>query len=163
MLSGYRRAVVVVTCVGRLDSRVRLRRKRTNYIRERVVRQPARAVIVGLARPHPVTGTGRVTILAVGVGGLARVIPRCKKGASRADREVRLPLGTSTAVGVQHERRAKGYTTVGGADIEDVAGVAASAVLCIDQVNKIVDRGRLTPALVPPVAAVSAKYPGEVT
>src|SRR5207249_449062 len=39
----------------------------------------------------------------------------------------------------------------------------ASAVLVIDQMNKIVDRSRLTPALVPPVAAVSGKHPGEVT
>ena len=42
-------------------------------------------------------------------------------------------------------------TTVGGANVEDVARIAASAVLGIDQVNEIVKRGRLTPALVPPV------------
>ena len=36
-------------------------------------------------------------------------------------------------------------------ECKDVARIAASAVLGIDQVNDVVERGRLTPALVPPV------------
>ena len=85
-----------------------------------------------------------------------------QEGASRADRKVRLPLRTGSGIGVQLERRAKGHTAVGGADVIDVARVGASAVLGIDQVNEIVEGGRLTPALVPPVATVIGKHAGEV-
>src|SRR5438874_1375998 len=161
MLGGYRRAVVVVACVGRLDPRVRLFRQRGDHVRKHVVRQPASAVIVGLARPHPVTRSAWVACNAV--CALARVIPRRQESASRADRKVRLPLRTGTAVGVQHERRAEGHTTIGGANVENVAGITASAVLSIDQVNEIVDSSRLSPALVPPVGTKIGKHAGKVT
>src|ERR1700730_7981750 len=112
MLGGDRSAVVVVACIGGLDVPVRLRWQRTDYVRERIVRQPRRAVVVGLARPHPVTRHGWVTISAVRAGGLARIIPRRQEGATRADRQVTLPLRTGRGIGVQLERRAKGHTAV---------------------------------------------------
>ena len=87
------------------------------------------------------------------LANLAPVIPRREEGAGRADRDVRLPLRTGRGIAVQLERRAKGHTTVGGADIIDVARISAGAVLGIDQVNHVVVGGRLTPALVSPVAA----------
>src|SRR4029077_18925072 len=163
MLGQQRSAVVVVARVAPHDVRVALCWQRTDYIRQRIVRQPAQAVVVGLARPHPVTGTGWGTILAVGVEALARVIPRRQQRASRADRQVRLPLRTRRGISVQLQRRAKGHTAIGGTNVIDVARVAARALLGIDQGNNVVEGSGLTPALVPPVAAVSAKYPGEVT
>ena len=66
-------------------------------------------------------------------------------------------------VGVQLERRAKGHTTVGGANVEDVAWIAASAVLGIDQVNEVAKRSRLTPAFMPPVGTQIGKHAGKVT
>ena len=72
-------------------------------------------------------------------------------------------MRTRRGIGVQQERRAKGHTAVSGTDVIDVARVTASTVLGIDQVNNAVVGSRLTPALMPPVAAVSAKHPGEVT
>src|SRR5437667_10413450 len=45
----------------------------------------------------------------------------------------------------------------------NVARVTASTVPGIAQVNNCVVGSRLTPALMPPVAAVSGKHPGEVT
>ena len=160
MLGEQRRAVVVVARIGRLDTVVWLRRQRGDYVREHIVRQPCHTVVVGLARPHPVTGDASVTNLAV--GALARVIPCRPERAGRADREVGLPLRTVRGIGVQLHRRAKGHTAVGGADVIDIARVTASAVLRIDQVNDIVECSRLTPALVPPVAAVIRKHAGEV-
>src|SRR6266480_1096228 len=160
MLGEDRGAVVVVARVGGKDAGVRLRRKRGDYVRKRIVRQPGRAVVIGLARPHPVTGSGRVTKSAV--GALALVIPRRQESAGGAYREVRLPLSAGSSIGVQLEWRAKGHTTVGGTDIIDVARVTPSAVLGIDQVNKIVDRSRLTPALVSPVTAAIGIHAGEV-
>src|SRR5205823_3311253 len=136
--------------------------QRAGHVRQRIVRQPTRAVVVGFARIHLVTRRGRVPILAVGVGAVPRVIPRRQESATRADRQVRLPVRTGRGVGVELQRRAKGHTAVGGANVIDVGRVAASAVLVIDQMNKIVDRSRLTPALVPPVAAVSGKHLGKV-
>src|SRR5581483_3485024 len=44
----------------------------------------------------------------------------------------------------------------------DVAGVTAGTMLGVDQVNKIVDCGRLTPALVSPVATTIRKHTGKV-
>ena len=73
------------------------------------------------------------------VGALARVIPRRQKSAGRADRKIGLPLRTGRTIGIQQERRAKGHTAVGGADVIDVARVIAGAVLGIDQVNEIVN------------------------
>src|SRR6516162_8643154 len=162
MFREYRRAVVVVARIRGLYPGVRLRRKRSDYVRQRIVRQPAHATVVGLARPHPVTGSGWVTIRAVGASGLACIIPRRKQGASGADRQVRLPLRTCRSIGVQLERRAKGHTTVGGTDVIDVCGVTPGAVLVIDVVDDAVVCSRLTPPFVPPVAAVGRKDLGEV-
>src|SRR5438552_391899 len=161
MLGGDCRAVVVITCVSRLDPWVRLFRQWGDYVREHVVRQPACAVIVGLPRPHPVTRSAWVASNAA--CALTRVIPCRKEGASRADRKVRLPLRTGTAVGIQQNRRAKGHTAVSRADVIHVARVAASSVLGINQVNKIIDRSRLTPAFVPPVGTKIGKHAGKVT
>src|SRR6185437_11489200 len=108
MLAGYRRAVVVVTCIGRLDPRIRLRWQRSYHVREHVVRQPACAIVVGLARKHPVTRS--VWIACNAVGALARVIPRRQEGAGWTDREVSLPLRTKRGIGVQLQRSAKGHT-----------------------------------------------------
>ena len=66
------------------------------------------------------------------------------------------------ASAVQLERRAEGHSAVGGTNVIDVASVAAGAVLGIDQVNDVVVGGRLTPALVPPVATAIGKHAGEV-
>src|SRR6202043_953649 len=163
MLGGDRSAIVVVARIGALDVPVRLLWQRADYVRQRIVRQPCRAIVIGLARKHLVARGGWATISAVGVAAHARVIPRRQQGAPRADRQVRHPLRTIRGIAVQLERRAKGRTAVSGTNVIDVAWVTASAVLGIDQVNETVDRSRLTPALVPPVAAVSAKHPGEVT
>src|SRR6266478_1327683 len=103
MLGGDRSAVVVVARIGPLDVRVGLRRQRTHYVRERIIRQPRRAIVVGLARKHLVTRRGWATISAVGVGAHPRVIPRWKEGASRADRQVGLPLRTVRGIAVQLE------------------------------------------------------------
>ena len=161
MLGGYRGAIIVVARIGRLDARIGLRRKRGNNVRKCIVRQPRRAVIAGFARPHSVTGNGRVAPGAAST--LARVIPCRQEAAGRAHREVRLPLRTNRGIGVQLERRGKGHPAVGRADVIDVAGVSASAVLGIDQVNDVVQGSRLTPAFVPPVAAAIAKHAGKVT
>src|SRR5919109_2940448 len=163
MLGQQRGAVVVVANVAPHDKRITLGWQRTDYVRERIVRQPGHAVVVGLARPHPVTRRGWVTILAVAVGALTCVIPCREQGAGWADRKVRLPLRPVRGVGVQLKWRTEGNAAVGRTDVIDVARVAASAVLRIDQVNDIVKRCRFTPTFVPPVAAVSAKNPGEVT
>ena len=98
MLGEHRRAVVVVTRIGRHDARVRLGRERGDYVRQRLVRQPAQAIVIGLARPHPVARAARVAIGTV--EGLARVIPCRQQRTSRADRQSGLPLRTSRGVGV---------------------------------------------------------------
>ena len=160
MLGGYRRPIVIVASVRRLDARIRLPRQRRDYIGERIIRQPTHAVIVGLARPHPVAWNSRATTGTT--GALARVIPCRQERAGGADRQVRLPLRTRPAVGVQLQRSTKGYAAIGGANIINVARVAAGAVLGIDQVNRIVISSRLTPALVSPEAAAIRKHARKV-
>lgn len=49
MLVEHRGAVVVVPCVGGDNAGVELVRKRTNYVREWLVRQPTHAIVGGLA------------------------------------------------------------------------------------------------------------------
>jgi hypothetical protein len=161
VLGGYSGTIIVVARIRRLDAVIRLRRERGDNVRECIVRQPRRAVIVGLARPHPVAGNTWAATSAT--GALARVIPRRQEAAGRADREVRLPLRTDRGIGVQLQRRGKGHTTVGRANVIDVARVSASAVLGIDQVNDVVQGSRLTPPFVPPVAAAVAKHASKVT
>ena len=74
------------------------------------------------------------------------VIPRREEGAASADRDVRLPLRTGRGIAVQLERRAKGHTAIGGADVIDVASVTAAPCCGIDPVNHVVEGRRLTPA-----------------
>src|SRR5207244_7277107 len=136
---------------------VGLRRQRCNDIAERHVGEPRNTIIGGLAPPHSVTRNSRVPFDAA--GALACVIPRREEGATRADRKIGLPLRTGSSIGVQLERRTEGYATVCGANIHDVAGVGASAVLSIDVVNDVIEGGRLTPAHVSPV---SREHGGEV-
>src|SRR6266571_9311017 len=157
MLGKDRRAVVIVAHIAVYDPWVELRRQGGDYIREHIVRQPTHPVVVGLARPHPVTR--RVGTWRTATPGLSRIIPHRKQRASRADRKVRLPLGTGSCVGVQLERRAERLPTVGRANVKDVAGIGARAVLGIDVANDVVEGGRLTPAHVPPV---STEHGGEV-
>src|ERR1700757_2316493 len=160
MLARNRGAVVVVTCIGRLDPRIRLRWQRRDHVREHVVRQPASAVVVRLARKHPVTRS--VWIASNAVGALARVIPCRQESAGRAYREIGLPLRTRRGIGVQLQRRAKGHTTVRRTDVIDVARITGGPLLGINQVNEIVDRSRLTPAFMPPVAAEIVEHTGKV-
>ena len=123
-----------------------------DYVAEGHVGEPSRTVVGGLARPHPVARDAWVTFGAA--GALARVIPRGEESASGADRNVRLPLRTGRGIGVQFERRAKGHTAIGGANVKDVARIGTGAVLGIDQVNNAVEGGRFTPSLVPPEATL---------
>src|SRR5439155_23136740 len=85
------------------------------------------------------------------------------EAAVGGDRKIGLPLGLGgIGIGVEHEGSAKGHPAVGGADVEDVAGVAVAGVAGgIDVVNYAVERGRLTPAHVSPVSGV-AVHGGEV-
>src|SRR5205823_9362609 len=70
------------------------------------------------------------------------------------------PLKAGSGIGIQFEWRAKGHPAVGGADVVDVTGIGACAVLGIDEANYMIKRGRLTPAHVPP--AVGAIHAHEV-
>jgi hypothetical protein len=77
-------AIVVVAHVVRDDSRLRMLRQRADHVREHIIRQPRHAVVVGLARPHPVARNGWVTS---GAGGaLAGVVPYREHRAIRPDR-----------------------------------------------------------------------------
>src|SRR4249919_4242628 len=160
MLGLQRRAVVVVPRIRGLDVGITLRWQRTDHIRKHIVRQPCQAVIVGLARPHPVAGDAWVAFRAS--GALSRVIPCRQEGAGWAHRKVSLPLRPGSGITVQLKWGAKGNAAVARANVIDVAGVTASAVLGVDQVNNVVKRCRFTPALVPPVAAAVRKHAGEV-
>src|SRR5215472_9978880 len=98
MLGGYRRTVVVVASISSLNVKVRLSRQWAANIRESVVRQPTRSIIVGFARIHLVTRCIRVT---VGTGGkIASVIPHRQERATRALGKVRLPLRASRSIRV---------------------------------------------------------------
>src|ERR1700730_11270986 len=152
-------AVVVIACVGADDVRVR-GGKWAHYIREHVVRQPRHTVVVRLACPHPVARNVLVALRAT--GGLACIIPRGEKGATKTDREARLPVRPASGIGVQLHRRAKSLSFVGGANVIDVGRVAPCAVLVTDVVNNAVESGSLTPALVSPVATVIRKHTCEV-
>src|SRR2546429_3374736 len=159
MFAGDRRAIVEGAHV-RDEARVVLSWQRANHIREHIVRQPSHTVVGGLACPHPVTRNGWVTTCAA--GALACVIPHGEKGAARADRQIGLPIRTSSGISVQLERRAKGLPPIGRADIIDVTWIAAGPLLGIDVVNYAIDRGGLAPALVAPVATASAQQAREV-
>ena len=152
-LVSNRRAIVVVARVARHDVRVALSWQGAHHVRKRIVSQPGHAVVVGLARPHPVAGDARVTFGAT--GALARVVPRGEEGACVADRKVRLPLRTGSGISVQLKWGTEGNATVRGTNVIDVARIGTGAVLGIDQVNNAVKGGRFTPTLVPPEATRS--------
>src|SRR3954454_150346 len=98
MAGGQRRAVVVVTRVTRHDKRIALSRQWTHHIAEGQVREPGRAVIGGLAPPHPVTGDPRVALAAT--GALPRVIPHREHSATGTNRKVGLPLRTRGGIAI---------------------------------------------------------------
>ena len=153
--------IVIITCIGRLNTRVRLCWQRANHIRERLVRQPTRAIVGGPARPHPVTGNGGTTASAAGT--LACVIPDGEDSATGADRKVRLPLRPRRGVCVQLQRCAKGLPAIGRTDIIDVARVATGAVLGINIVHHAVVGARFAPALMSPVTTAVGKHAGEIS
>src|SRR5262249_55587677 len=155
MLGEQRRAIVVVASVIAEDERVLLRRQGCDYVRKHIVRQPVRAIVVGLARPHPVARNSLIPLGAV--GGLPGIIPDGEEGASLADRKVRFQIRTASGISVKLKWRAKGEAPIGGADVVDIGRVAAGTVLIIDVANYAIEPGRLTPALVPEVAAVIRK------
>ena len=162
VLGEYRRAVVVVARVERLDTGIALQRQRTGYIRGRFVSPPGRTVIGGLAGMHLVAEGGGTAGLATGRCSRRLVIPRGEESASFADREVGLPLRLGgLSVSVQLERRAEGHAAVGGANVKDVAWIAVTGVAGgINVANDVVEGGRLTPALVSPVSG-AAVHAGE--
>src|SRR4029434_936268 len=103
---------------------------------------------------HLVTGGAGTGRLTTGRHARRLVVPGGEEGACLADRKVRLPLGLGcVGIAVQLEWRAKGHTHVGGANVEDIAGVAVARVASsIDVADYAVDGGRLTPAHVSPVS-----------
>src|SRR2546423_465658 len=160
MAGCQRRAIVVIARVARHNKRIALSGQRTHHIAEGHVRKPGRAVVSGLARPHPVTGPGRVAFAAT--GALAPIIPSGKHSASGANRNIRLPLRTRRGIAIQFEWRAKGYATICGTNVKDVTSVAASAVLRVNQVNNTVEGSRFTPTLMSPEATLIGKHAAEV-
>ena len=125
-----------------------------------MIRQPTHAVIGGPTRPHPVTRNARITARAA--PALAGVVPRREDGATGADRKIGLPLRPCSGIGVQLERSTKGLPAICGADVIDVTRIATGAVLSINVMHDTVERGRLAPALMPPVTTAISKHAGEV-
>src|SRR5262249_55473513 len=114
VLDEQRGAVIVVAHIGRLDAWVALQRQRASYIRERIVSQPRKTVVIGLARMHLVaggTGAGRLT---TGRYPRSLVVQGGEKVACLTDRKIRLPLGLGcVGIAVQLKWRAKSHATVG--------------------------------------------------
>src|SRR5581483_1597305 len=113
------------------------------------------------ARPHPVTGHRRVAHRAA--GALPRVIPGGQQRPAGTYGNVGLPLRTRRGVGVQLQRRPKGKAPVSRANVVNIPRITPRPMLRIHQVHKIVNRRRLTPALMPPVTAQIVKHAGKVT
>ena len=156
-------AVVVVACVGGDNAGVDLVRKRTNYVREWLVRQPTHAVIRGLASPLSITRHSWVALYAE--LGLALVLPRGKEAAICGNRQAGLPLGAGSVIGVQLKWRAEGHAAVRRADVEDVAGIAVAGVSRgIDVVNYVVKGGGLSRTAGAPVGRTATGiHAGKVT
>src|SRR6516162_2459996 len=161
MFGGYRRTVVVVASISSLNVKVRLSRQWAANVRQRVIGQPSQAIVVRFPRIHLVTRRVRITICAA--GEIAPVIPRRQQRATRALRNVSLPLRTSRGIGVQLQRCGKRETIIGRANVIDVASITASAVLRINIVNYPIEGGRFAPAHVAPVTTVVGKHAFEVT
>src|SRR5262245_18145936 len=151
-----RTGIIIVARIGRLDTRVGLRRQRANRIRERLVRQPTCAVVGGSARPHPVTWNAGITTSAAGT--LACVVPYGENSAIWADRKVGLPVRRRSGVCVQLQRCAKGLPPICRANVIDVTRVTAGAVLRINVVHHAVVGARFAPALMSPVTAAVGKH-----
>ncbi len=102
---------------------------------------------------HLITKIGGTRGLTAGRCPRGLVIPGGEEGACVIDREVGLPLRLGgLRVGVQLEGCAEGHAHIGGADVEDVAGVTGTRVAGgIDKANYAVVRGRLTPFRYSPV------------
>src|SRR3954447_12670173 len=98
MVAGDRRAVVVIAGILGDDTGVRLARKRAHNVRERLIRPPRGTVVGGLTRPHSVARGVFVALDAV--SALARVIPGGDNAIVVGDREIGLPLRTSSRVSV---------------------------------------------------------------
>src|SRR5437763_11690048 len=105
MFSRDRGTIIIVSRIHRLNRCIWLTGKRTDYIAKGHVRKPGNAVVRGLARKHLVAWNGRVAFGAAGTP--APVIPHREEGATRAHRDVRLPLRTCRGITVQLERRTK--------------------------------------------------------
>src|SRR6516164_8854714 len=110
MLGEQGRAIVVIAGVARHDKRIALSWQGCNHIAEGHVGEPSCAVVSGLARPHSVAGDARVAFAAT--GALPRVIPHGEDSACGADRNVRLPLGTGSGIGVQFKWGAESNAAV---------------------------------------------------
>src|ERR1051326_7982243 len=152
VLAKYRRRVVVVAHINRYDAWIGLQRQRADYVRQRIVSQPGYTVVDGFTRMHLVARRAWTGGLATGCYSRSFVVPSGKECPPVADRKVRLPLGFGRiGVGVQLEWRAKGRATVGGANVKDIAWVAAG-LSGINVANDVVVRGRFTPAHVSPVS-----------
>src|SRR5437870_5917694 len=121
MFAGDRRAIVEGAHV-RDEARVVLSWQRANHIREHIVRQPSHTVVGGLACPHPVTRNGWVTTCAA--GALACVIPHGENGAARADRQIGLPIRTSSGISVNFSGGVKVWPLTVGRVIIDLTGLA---------------------------------------
>lgn len=155
--------IVIVPRIHRLYARIRLKRQRRDYVREGVVRQPGRAVIGGSARPHTVTRRTRAGRLTTSRCPFTLVIPYRKKAASRAHRNVRLPLGFGRIrITIELERGAKGLTLVRRADVENIAGIPGRCVAgVIDIVNDAIESGRFAPTFVSPISGTGV-HRGEI-
>ena len=159
MLGSQRGGVVVVVHIRRYDARVGLRRKRADYIREGIVRQPRDTVVVGPARIHPVTRAVAASYASRCSAAITLVVPDRKEGTTRADRKTWHPLRLGrVGVTIQLEWGTEGHPAISGADIEDVAGIAGAGVARgIDVVNDMVIGGRFAPAHVSPVTGHGAR------
>ena len=112
----------------RYDARVGLQRQGADYVRERFVGQPGHAVVVGLARPHPVTRSGGAGRLATGRYPRRSSYQVAKRVPASLTERLGCHCALVVDVGVQLEWGAEGHPHVGGADVEDVAGVAVAGV-----------------------------------
>ena len=154
--------VVVITRIFRDDEWIRLSRQRGHDIGEGCFRLPGRPTVGRFARPHLVAWDSRVAFGA-GRGRTALIVPDRKEAVVFSPRDVGLPVTLGCAIAIQLERRAKGHTVVGRADVERIRGVTIAGVTrVIDVVHHAIVRRGLTPAHVTPVGAAGAKHTGEI-
>src|SRR5947209_2964291 len=92
MLVGQCRGVVIVAYIALHNAGVGLSWQRANNVRECTVRQPGDAVVVRSARIHPVTRAVAPSYASRCPTAITLVVPDGKESATRADRNVGLPL-----------------------------------------------------------------------